>query len=83
MTDATQQSDLLALEECLATMRRIGIAHPEYIEGYRSGYLGEPYDFGRGIAYARGRAAGMNALDRGAHGASEAVVIGVIDRGIA
>ena len=67
MGNPAQRSDELTLEETLATMRRLGVAHEDYRCGYEAGYLGLPFHPDRGLAYTRGRAAGLDAFSRGAH----------------
>jgi hypothetical protein len=64
-----QNSDALTLDECLATMRRLGVAPEDYVVGYRHGFLDSVLLGGRGVAYLRGREAGLQARLRGAHGA--------------
>ena len=67
MENPAQHSDSLTLEETLAAMKRIGVAPEGYRDGYQAGFLGLPFHPDRGIAYARGRAAGLDAFSRGAH----------------
>jgi hypothetical protein len=62
-----QRSDALTLEECLETMRRLGVAPEDYRLGYYEGFLDADFRSRLGLAYSRGREAGLNARLRGAH----------------
>jgi hypothetical protein len=64
--NAPQNSDLLTLEECLETMRRLGVAPEDYVVGYHDGFLDLQFKPLQ-LAYMRGREAGLNARLRGAH----------------
>lgn len=66
-----QNSDRYTLEETLESMRRIGVAPEDYVIGYADGFRDAPYKKGMGLAYGRGRSAGLEAWGRGAHGSRD------------
>jgi hypothetical protein len=69
--NALQNSDQLTLQECLQTMRRLGVAPEDYVVGYEAGFRERTFDQNGRHSYRRGYVQGAEARLRGAHGACD------------